>query len=85
MTPTDQQIWQFWNRSLHRWGVQHLVASVLEAVGPLSLVGAQFVYLGQPLLSAALPAEHLDALARLLEDPLQSRAFAAYLREVSSE
>jgi hypothetical protein len=85
MTPSDQQIWKFWNRSLHRWGVQNLVASVLEAFGPLSILGAQFVYISQPLLSTAVPADHLEALARLLEDPLKSHAFATYLREVSSE
>lgn len=81
---TDQYIWRVWSDFLHRWGMQEWIASLLEAAGPVTYLGAQTVYIGQPILRAALPDDHMKALARLLEDPTQTRAFSAYLREVSS-
>lgn len=80
----DPQIWQIWAKNLHRWGVGDWVASFLEASGPLTLVGAQALYLSQPLLGLFLPEVHLKALANLLEEPTQSESFAALLREGAS-
>jgi hypothetical protein len=77
----NHHIWHIWARTLHRWGVSHLAASLLDAAGPVTLLGAQAVYLGQPLLRGIIPATHLNALAGLLEDGAQTRAFAAFLRE----
>lgn len=79
----DQDIWRVWARILHGWGIKDLVASFLEAAGPLTIVGAQVVYFGQPLLNIAMPEYHVEALARLLEDKKQTRAFLTYLREVT--
>jgi len=45
----NSQIWQIWAENLNRWGVKDLTATILEALGPLSLLGAQIVYVGQPL------------------------------------
>ncbi|OGO63698.1 MAG: hypothetical protein A2Z45_03470 [Chloroflexi bacterium RBG_19FT_COMBO_55_16] len=78
-------IWRIWANSLHRWGMENLIASILEAVGPLALLGAQVVYLGQPILHGILPANHLQALATLFEDNNQRQAFIAILREASQE
>lgn len=78
---TDQHIWRVWARNLHRWGVNQWVAAILEAAGPLTFLGAQAVYLGQPLLMTAFPKDHIAALANLLEDSTQTRAFADILRE----
>jgi len=58
-----------------------MVATLLEATGPLNLLGAQVVYLGQPLLKQVLPEDQLDALADMLENPKQTRAFTDYLRK----
>ncbi len=77
----DQKIWQEWARKLHAWGVQGWAASLLEAAGPLTLLGAQLIYLGQPVLRAVFPDPRLQALAGLLEDPERAQAFAAFLRE----
>jgi hypothetical protein len=74
-------IWRVWAETLHRWGMQNLVASILETVGPLTVLGAQVVYLGQPFLHSIMPAKHLQALAHLLEDSNQRQAFIAVLRE----
>lgn len=80
----DRHIWRVWASFLQRWGVSDGVADILEAAGQLSLLGAQAVYLGQPLLKHALPEDQLDALARLLEEPTQTQAFVRVLRESTS-
>ena len=78
---TDQHIWQDWARNLHRWGVDAWTADLIEAAGPLATLGAQAVYLTQPLLRPALPERQLQALAGMLEDPDQRRLFVQTLRE----
>jgi hypothetical protein len=77
----DRHIWRYWARNLQRWGVTKWVAALLEALGPLTIIGAQFIYISQPLLSGSRPGEQLDGLARLLEDSSTTRAFIDYLRE----
>lgn len=57
---------------------------MLEAMGPLSVLGAQAVYIGQPLLRLAFAGEYLEALTQLLEDNQRQRAFVSLLREVPS-
>lgn len=57
------------------------MASFLEAAGPLSLIGAQFVYVGQPILRGIVADKHLRALANMLEDNAQRQAFVAFLLE----
>jgi hypothetical protein len=76
-------IWRIWANTLHRWGMENLAASILEAVGPLAVLGAQAVYLSQPILDGILPANHLQAMAHLFEDHDQRQAFIAILREAS--
>ena len=82
---TDQQLWRVWIKMLSRWGVQDWVASLLEAAGPLTILGAQMVYVTQPLLNVALPENHLHAAARLLEEPIRTRAFIELLREAPAQ
>jgi len=77
----NQHIWRVWTDSLHRWGVDEQVATFLEASGPLTVLGAQLVYIAQPALTGLFPASHLQALAEVLEDSTQTQAFADYLRE----
>jgi hypothetical protein len=77
----SKHIWQDWARILQRWGLQDIVASLLEAFGPLNLLGAQVVYLGQPLLGHLAPIDHLEALAHMLEDRADTQAFISILRE----
>lgn len=61
-----------------------MAASFLEALGPLTVFGAQAIYLGQPLLNSILPRDRIQALADLLEDSDQVKDFAAFLREVDT-
>jgi len=77
----NQPVWRDWAAILQRWGMRDLAASFLEALGPLTIFGAQALYISQPVLNGILPNTRVKALADLLEDSSQVRAFAAFLRE----
>lgn len=72
-------IWRNWAARLHSWGLNNWVASFLEAVGPLTTIGAQFIYISQPVLEVFFPQNHLEALANVLEEPEETRKFTQYL------
>jgi hypothetical protein len=57
-------------------------AAFLEALGPLTIVLAQFVYLGEPLLGRS--PGNVRAFGQMLEDREEVRQFAAWLREEGS-
>lgn len=80
----NRQIWRLWADQIHRWGLSEVLASFLDATGPLSFVGAQVLYFGQPFLRPLASGKHLDEIARLLEDPLELNAFVTLLREESA-
>jgi hypothetical protein len=52
--------------------------------GPLTILGAQMFYFGQPLIGRALPDHHLNELAELLEDSTRTQEFINFLREETS-
>lgn len=81
LTPVNDtpQIWQTWANTLQRWGLQEITAIFLDAVRPLNLLGAQVVYLGQPIFRQLVANDHLEALAKILEDPTQTQAFISLL------
>lgn len=82
--PKDRTFWPEWAHFLHRWGISPAwSAGLLEMAGPLTLLFAQMVYLGSPFLSKAGAQDGFLALATTLEDPDESRSFAAFLREES--
>ncbi len=73
--------WPVWAKTLRRLGLENLAAWALEAGGPLTLLGAQALYLGGPLLRPLLSEARLDDLAALLEDGEEQRAFISFLHE----
>ena len=79
----NQHIWQSWAAILRRWGMHHVAATLLEAAGPLTLFGAQIIYLSQPLLKGIVSGSTLNALSLMLEDPQETREFTTFLREAS--
>jgi hypothetical protein len=81
MMKKNHHIWRVWVKTLHRWGVDNLVASFLEAAGPLTIIGAQAIYIGQPVLGSFLPDEHLKVLAVVLEQDDEREAFVSFVRE----
>ena len=72
-------IWRNWASRLHSWGLNSWVASFLEAFGPLTTIGAQVIYISQPLLGAFVPQKQLETLADILDDPEQTRLFTQFL------
>ena len=68
--------WSKWAESLRRLKLDGLAVWLLEAGGPLTVLGAQAVYLSQPFIGGG----KLDSLAHMLEEDKESQAFARYLR-----
>ncbi|HAY85769.1 MAG TPA: hypothetical protein DCY42_12865 [Chloroflexi bacterium] len=81
LQPDQQKIMQGWASRLQQWRMHQLAAALLEASGPLKLVGAQLVYLGQPVLGGFVANEQLNTLAEMLEEPSRAKTFIRYLRE----
>jgi hypothetical protein len=82
--PGAHTLWPAWAKSLRRLGLEGMAAWALEAAGPLTVLGAQVLYFGGPLLRPALSNGQVEALAGLLEDHDAVQAFAAFLREETS-
>jgi hypothetical protein len=69
-----------WIDSLYKLRLQNLTATILEALGPLNLLGAQLVYLGQPVLSPFISNDQSQDIAKILEDPSETALFIEALR-----
>ncbi len=68
--------WSTWAESLRRFKLDGVAAWLLEAGGPLTVLGAQAIYLSQPFMGG----KKLDSLAHMLEEDEETQAFARYLR-----
>ncbi len=69
--------WSKWSDTFSRFHISGLVAWILDAGEPFALVGAQFLYLGQPFIGG----DQIENLAAFLENREEVRAFAAFLRK----
>jgi len=81
----NPHIWQTWANMLHRWGLQEITAVILDVLEPLNFLGAQVIYLGQPIFKHLEANDHLEALANVLEDPKQTQAFISMLALIIDE
>jgi hypothetical protein len=73
--------WSKWAESLRNLKLDGIVAWLLEAGAPLTILGAQALYISQPFVGG----NKIDSLAQMLEQEDETQAFAQYLRgEVSS-
>jgi len=79
--PQGRASWSTWAEFLRRHGLERLATWALEAADPLTVLGAQALYIGGPLLRPAFSKAQIDELAGLLEDHSEVLAFTAYLRE----
>ncbi len=77
--------WGNWIDTLHKWRLRRITAAFIEALGPLSIVGAQVLYLGQPILSTFISSRTASDLASILEDPEKSQLFVQSLRSYESK
>lgn len=82
--PGTRSSWPQWAGFLRHRGLESLASWAIEALGPLTVLGAQALHIGSPLLRPALSTAQVESLASLLEDPAETRAFAAFLREEAS-
>jgi hypothetical protein len=80
-TPERRASWKTWSEFLHRYGLENLAAWTLEAAGPLTVLGAQILYLGSPLFRPTFTNRQIDDLAGLFEERNEALAFAAFLKE----
>lgn len=67
--------WSTWASQLRRLKLDAITAWMLEAGAPLALLGAQALFVAAPFLGS-----QSEALARLLEEEDETRAFVSYLR-----
>jgi hypothetical protein len=72
---SSREFWHRWAESLRRYQLHELIASILEAGGPLALLGAQAIYFS----GGFIKSDQLTALAQTLEEDAEARAFASYL------
>jgi hypothetical protein len=73
---TPRPYWSDWATQLHRLKLDAIAAWLLEAGAPVTLLGAQALFVVRPFLGSKS-----ETLARFLEEEDDVRAFAAYLRE----
>ncbi len=76
---SPRAFWPEWTSFLRRRGLDQIAAWFLEAGGPLNLVGAQILYMGQPMVSPEI-SQRLQALAQLLEEEEETHSFVAFLK-----
>ena len=71
--------WPEWTEALRRRGLDGFAAWLLEAGGPINIIGAQLLYIGQPFISPQAN-QGFQALVNLLEEEDEARAFTALLK-----
>lgn len=77
---TTRAYWPAWAERLQHWKLTAFAAWLLEAGGPLTLLGSQALYFTRPFFGG----DQVEALARILEEDEDVLAFANYLREEAS-
>jgi hypothetical protein len=77
---TPRAYWPAWAERLRRWKLNAFAAWLLEAGGPLTLLGSQALYFSRPFLGG----DQMEALASVLEEDDEVLALADYLREEAS-
>jgi hypothetical protein len=77
----NQYTWQNWIAVLQTWGFHEFAATLIEATDPINFIGAQAVYLGQPVLNVFFSEEQVNALAELLDNPMATKSFVKSLRQ----
>ena len=68
--------WSQWAETLRRFKMDGLASWLLDAGAPLTVIGAQALYLGQPFMRG----EKFSALAHMLEEESETQSFVRYLR-----
>jgi hypothetical protein len=72
----SKMTWSHWAESLRRLKLDGLVLWLLEAGAPLTVLGAQALYVTGPFVGG----KDSNAIAHMLEDDEETQAFARVLR-----
>lgn len=81
----EGDLWCKWAAFLQRWGLEQITASLLEAGAALAVIGAQMIYLSEPLFRSTPWQGQLLALEKLFDDPKNLHHFIHLLREAQVE
>jgi hypothetical protein len=76
----SSRFWSEWAQKLQHSPVKGLVLSLLKGSGPLKLLFGQIMLAGSVFIDCSATDQWL-AVAEMLEDDQESRAFAALLNE----
>ena len=68
--------WSKWAETLRRFKLEGFASLLLSAGAPLTLLGAQALYISQPFMGG----KQIEAVAHMLEDEDETQAFARFLR-----
>lgn len=68
--------WSHWAETLRRFKMDGIASWLLDAGAPLTALGAQVLYFGQPFVGG----DKFSALAHMLEADSETQAFVRYLR-----
>ena len=68
--------WSQWAELLRRFKLDGLASWLLEAGSPLTLLGAQALYISQPFVGG----KQIESIAHMLEEDEETQAFVRYLR-----
>ena len=71
--------WTKWACFLQRNKLKVPVITLLEAAGPLKILLAQAMYIGQPFVGGSSSKEAWGALTRVLEDQKETEQFIHFL------
>ena len=67
--------WSHWAETLRRFKLDGLASWLFEAGAPLTVLGAQVLYVSQPFLGG----KEWNSFAHMLEEDDETQAFARYL------
>jgi hypothetical protein len=71
--------WSHWAETLRRLKLDGLASWLLEAGAPLTVLGAQALYISQPFLGGKRGTSW-NSFAHMLEEDEEAQAFARFLR-----
>lgn len=71
----EKTIQYLYDRRLHQF-----TAALLQAAGPLTVLAAQLIYVGEPFLSLFVSRDQTQNFAGILEDPVKIESFIRALR-----
>ncbi|MCX7607745.1 MAG: hypothetical protein N2049_00810 [Anaerolineales bacterium] len=83
--PDFPSVWIRWGETLRYYNLHKFAVWLLEVLGPVNVLLAQFLHAFSPLLRPTVPESHLLTLLAVLEDPQETLAFTHFLKEMEKE